>query len=61
VLIDRLLVERIHLRRLGYPSGGADLFGHLLEPRQGTTGEKDRGSLASEGTADRAADRPTAP
>jgi hypothetical protein len=49
------------VRHLSYPSGGADLFGHLLEPRQGTTGEKDPRSLASEGTADRAADRPPAP
>jgi hypothetical protein len=41
MLIDRLLVERIYLRRLGHSPRGADLFGHLLELGPGAASEKD--------------------
>jgi len=56
VLVDGPLVERVDVRCLGHPSGGADLRGHLAELRLGATGEEDLGSLAGEGTGHRAAD-----
>ena len=41
VLIYGPPIESIYLRRLGYPSGGADLLSHVVELRQGTPGEED--------------------
>ena len=58
MLIDRLLVERIDLGRLGRPTGRADLLGDLLESLPGAAGEEDLRSLAGEGACDRTADRP---
>src|SRR5918998_2968948 len=61
VLLDGLLVQSIHLSRLRYPTSGADLFGHLLEGGEGSTGEEDVCPLAGEGAGHRTADRAPSP
>jgi hypothetical protein len=51
VLIDRVLVERVELRRLGRSPRGTDLLGDHLELRRCATGEEDSGALAGERAA----------
>ncbi len=59
MLVNGLLVEGIDSRRLGRPSSGADLLGHLLEALQGSTGEGDPRALAGEGAGEGGADLPS--
>ena len=56
VLLDCLLIERVHLRRLGHSSGFGDFLGHCFERSQGATGKEDLRSLAGEGAGHRTAD-----
>ena len=55
--VDRLLVERVDLGRLGGSAGGDDLRGERVDRCLETPGQKDRRSLAREGAGHRAADR----
>ena len=59
--IDGLLVERVHDSRLRPSSRCPNVLRHLLERGLGPTGQEHDCALASKGTRDRAADRPTAP
>jgi hypothetical protein len=61
VLVDRLLVERVELGRLGRSPGGPDLVGHRLEARARAAGQEHPGALAAERASDGAADRSGAP
>jgi hypothetical protein len=58
VLIDRVLVERVDLRRVGRSPRGANLPGDRLELRRCAAGEEDPGALAGERAGNGAADRP---
>ena len=58
MLIDRVLVERVDLRRVDRSARGTDLPGDRLELRQCAAGEEDPGALAGERASNGAADRP---
>src|SRR5262249_20389687 len=52
MLVDRLLVERVDLRRLGESARGDDVPGDRLDRRSLAAGEKDLGSLACKRACD---------
>src|SRR5262245_47705170 len=56
MLVDSLLVESVHLRRLGASAAGDDFVGDTFDGRLLTPGKKDVGVLARKGACDGAAD-----
>jgi hypothetical protein len=55
-----VVVERIDLGRLGRPTRGADLLGHVVKGAQGAAGEEDPCALTRERPRDRTTDRAAA-
>src|SRR5918993_940112 len=57
MIVHRLLVERVHLRRLGGSAGGNDILADNFDWCQVASGEKEIGPLSRKGACDSAADR----
>jgi hypothetical protein len=57
MLVDRVLIARVDLRRLGRPARGADLIGHHVELRPRAAREEHARALTGERAGDGAADR----
>jgi hypothetical protein len=59
MLVDRVLIERLDIRRLGRSARGTDLIGHPVELRPRAAREEHAGAFtgkrAGDGTTDRSA------